>query len=205
MKKREENRILRCQVFFPIQESPVFSGRLGEYTPNAVIDRCGCRTRARTGRNVLHVSRAWVTHSVRMPCPAIVTACLIWQKTYCRNWAIAEVELGSTFAMRQAIWRTILTFSTAKLYKGSRVAYKFVQVVPNRANIMVTYPNQQDVVVSLTSSVNGISRVRIARVHRRSSRIACSIAKSFCESRFWGRPRSPIVFPKRNFFVWGWV
>ena len=52
--------------------------------------------------------------------------------------AIAEVELGSTFAMRQAIWRTILTFSTAKLYKGSRVAYKFVQVVSNRANIMVT-------------------------------------------------------------------
>ena len=33
----------------------------------------------------------------------------------------AQVELGSTFAMRQAIWRTILTFSIAKLYKGSRV------------------------------------------------------------------------------------
>ena len=46
--------------------------------------------------------------------------------------------------MRQAIWRMILTFSTAKLYKGARVAYKFVQVVPNRANIMVTYSNQQD-------------------------------------------------------------
>ena len=85
---------------------------------------------------------------------------------------IAEVELGSTFAMRQAVWRTILTFSTAKLYKGSRVAYKFVQVVSNRTNIMVTYPNQQDFVASLTSSVNGISRVRIARIHRRSRRIA---------------------------------
>ena len=36
----------------------------------------------------------------------------------CRNRAIAEVELGSTFAMRQAIWRTMLAFSTAKLYKG---------------------------------------------------------------------------------------
>ena len=36
-------------------------------------------------------------------------------------------------AMRQAIWRTILTFSTAKLYKGARVAHKFVQVVSNRA------------------------------------------------------------------------
>ena len=61
--------------------------------------------------------------------------------------------------MRQAIWRTILTFSTAKLYKGARVAYKFVQVVPKRANIMVTYSNQQDFakfVASLTSSVNGI-------------------------------------------------
>ena len=37
-----------------------------------------------------------------------------------------------------AIWRTILTFSTAKLYKGAIVAYKFVQVVSNHANIMVT-------------------------------------------------------------------
>ena len=42
---------------------------------------------------------------------------------------------------------------------------------------MVTYPNQQGVVASLTSSVNGISRVRIARVRRRSRRIACRIAK----------------------------
>ena len=80
-------------------------------------------------------------------------------------------------AMRQAIWCTILTFSTAKLYKGARVAYKFLQVVSNRANIMVTYPNQQNFVASLTSSVNGISRVRIARIHRRSRRIACRIAK----------------------------
>ena len=56
--------------------------------------------------------------------------------------------------MRQAIWCTILTFSTAKLYKGARVAYKFLQVVSNRANIMVTYPNQQNFVASLTSSVN---------------------------------------------------
>ena len=79
--------------------------------------------------------------------------------------------------MRQAIWCTILTFSTAKLYKGARVAYKFLQVVSNRANIMVTYPNQQNFVASLTSSVNGISRVRIARIHRRSRRIACRIAK----------------------------
>ena len=100
----------------------------------------------------------------------------------CRNRAIAEVQLGSTFAMRQAIWRMMLAFSTAKLYKGSRVACKFVQVVPNRANTMVTYPNQQDFVASLTSSVNGISRVLIASVHRRSRRIACRIAKSFCES-----------------------
>ena len=38
-------------------------------------------------------------------------------------------------AMRQAIWCTILTFSTAKLYKGARVAYKFLQVVSNRANL----------------------------------------------------------------------
>ena len=82
-------------------------------------------------------------------------------------------------AMRQAIWCTILTFSTAKLYKGARVAYNFLQVVSNRANIMVTYPNQQNFVASLTSSVNGISRVRIARIHRRSRRIAC-------ESRFRG-------------------
>ena len=91
-------------------------------------------------------------------------------------------------AMRQAIWRTILTFSTAKLYKGSRVAYKFVQVVPNRANIMVTYPNQQDFVASLTSSVNGISRVRIARVRRIACRVASLVAsqKSFCESRSRG-------------------
>ena len=80
-------------------------------------------------------------------------------------------------AMRQAIWCTILTFSTAKLYKGARVAYKFVQVVSNRANIMVTYPNQQNFVASLTSSVNGISRVRIARIRRRSRRIACRIAE----------------------------
>ena len=80
-------------------------------------------------------------------------------------------------AMLQAIWCTILTFSTAKLYKGARVAYKFLQVVSNRANIMVTYPNQQNFVASLTSSVNGISRVRIARIHRRSRRIACRIAK----------------------------
>ena len=61
----------------------------------------------------------------------------------CRNWAIAGRRrswawLNFCDAMRQAIWRTILTFSTAKLYKGSRVAYKFVQVVSNRANIMVT-------------------------------------------------------------------
>ena len=97
----------------------------------------------------------------------------------CRNWATAEVELGSTFAMRQAIWRTILTFSTAKLYEGSRVAYKSVQVVPNLANTIVTYPpalnfepNPQDVIASPTSSVNGISRVRIARIRRRSRRIA---------------------------------
>ena len=80
-------------------------------------------------------------------------------------------------AMRQAIWRTILTFSTAKLYKGARVAYKFLQVVSNRANIMVTYPNQQNFVASLTSYVNGISRVRIARIHHRSRRIACRIAE----------------------------
>ena len=80
-------------------------------------------------------------------------------------------------AMRQAIWCTILTFSTAKLYKGARVAYKYLQVVSNRANIMVTYPNQQNFVASLTSSVNGISRVRIARIHRRSRSIACRIAK----------------------------
>ena len=36
--------------------------------------------------------------------------------------------------MRQAIWRTILPFSTTKLYKGSRVACKLVQVVPSCAN-----------------------------------------------------------------------
>ena len=63
-----------------------------------------------------------------------------------------------------------MTFSTAKLYKDSRVARKLVQVVPNRANTIVTYPpalnfapNQQVIVASGTSSVNGISRVRIAK------------------------------------------
>ena len=91
-------------------------------------------------------------------------------------------------AMRQAIWCTILTFSTAKLYKGARVALKFLQVVSNRANIMVTYPNQQNFVASLTSSVNGISRVRIAQFASHASiadRVASRVAsqKSFCESR----------------------
>ena len=58
----------------------------------------------------------------------------------CRNWPrmIAEVELGPTLAMRQATWRTILTLSAAK-YKGSRVACRFVKVVPSHANTMVTY------------------------------------------------------------------
>ena len=74
------------------------------------------------------------------------------------------------FAMRQAI----LTFSTAK----------FVQLPINLYKLYQTAPNQQGVVASLTSSVNSVSRVRIARIHRRSRRIAFCIAKSFCESRF---------------------
>ena len=95
-----------------------------------------------------------------------------------RNWPIAEVELGSCNAMYD------FGLFAAKLYKGSRVASRFLTVLPNQANTMVTYspalnsaPNQQSDVASLTSSVNGTSSVCIARRRRRSRRIAYCIVK----------------------------
>ena len=102
--------------------------------------------------------------------------------------------------MRQAIWRTILTFSTAKLYKGARVAYKFVQVVPNRANIMVTYSNQQDFakicrIADFFCEWYSVFR-EFASHASVADRVASRVAsqKSFCEFRFRPSYGVPYMF-----------
>ena len=82
------------------------------------------------------------------------------------NWPIAEVELATAWLNFCRVTCDVMSGFDLRdkgVRKGSRVACRFVQAVPDYTNATVTYTfalpsseaRQHGIVASLTSSVNG--------------------------------------------------